>query len=729
MAPRTTSLSWYELNWPKDVDIDQITGLLRTLSSNRTTRHMRCVVLARKASIAHYIGLPRPDAPYLRQQIESFLPEIELVSCPAPNLPRQLVTQLQMTSRDRILSTQEPTNTSRALLGALQTVGKHESLAMTWVFGRSQSPEHVSQLGPAFSTIRSFFRVLLTSFLHGPTELDSIERTSLRQKHAAAAWKAAVFVSADAYNQVRQRQLVTQLTASLRSAEAPGVRLGSKSLRRPARLTANYKPWRLPLLVNWQELVGLLAWPIGSQNIAGLTRLTSRRLKVPAQIPSSERIVASSLAKRQRPIALLPADGLLHMHVMGPTGVGKSTLLLNLISQDITAGRGVVVIDPKGDLITEVLLRIPAERQADVVVLDPSEVDRPVGLNPLARADQPPTLIADDILAIFRKLYGSYFGPRTEDILHAGLLTLTSVPDMSLCNLPMLYTNAVFRNHLVNQLHDPIGLGTFWAWYETLSDRQRNAAIAPVMNKLRAFLLRPTIRRVIGQGKPSFNVSEVFTDQKIFLVSLAKGSLGSEASQLFGSLVVSQVWQAIQGRSRLPIEARTPAFVYIDEVQDYLHLPTDVAEVLVEARSYGVGMIMAHQHLGQLTKDLKSAVLSNARSRVYFQLAHDDAMFITKNSSLLKADDFENLTRFHAYLRVVHNNQVSNWMSGVTLPPPKPISDPATLKAVSRNHYGQDAAFIELELSRGLLPKSMVHPRPTPAIGHKRAHRKRALTR
>ena len=338
-------------------------------------------------------------------------------------------------------------------------------------------------------------------------------------------------------------------------------------------------------------------------------------------------------------------------------------------------------------------------------MLDPSDTSRPVGLNPLARAGKSSALIADDILGVFRKLYGSYFGPRTQDILHAGLLTLMTVPNMSLCALPALYTDAEFRSRLVARTKsDPLGLGSFWQWYEGLSPGERNTAIAPVMNKLRAFLLRPSIRLVMGQGAPKFAISDVFTKRKVLLVNLAKGSLGPEASQLFGSLVVSQVWQAAQGRANIPPERRRPAFVYVDEMQDYLSLPTDIGDVLAQARGYGVGLILAHQNLGQLPRDLKSGIMANARSRVCFQLEHDDAYIMAKRGELLTPGDFEKLPVHHIYAKLVHNGQVSDWMSGETLPPSEPTSDPSVLRQLSRERYGMAASEVEAEL-RGIISR------------------------
>lgn len=386
-----------------------------------------------------------------------------------------------------------------------------------------------------------------------------------------------------------------------------------------------------------------------------------------------------------------------HLHVLGPTGTGKSTLLLNGIVQDIVAGRAVVVIEPKGDLIGDVLHRIPAERVDDVVLIDPSD-ERPVGLNPLAAGPGSPELVADQLLGMFRSLYESSWGPRTNDILGASLLTLARTPNMTLCALPALLGNPRFRQQVVGGLDDPLALEPFWAAYESWSEAERTAAIAPVMNKVRPFLLRPQLRAILGQSRPRFTLRAVLAERKILLVNLAKGAIGGEAAALLGSLIVAQLWSAALSRTTVARERRAPAFIYIDEFQDYLHLPTDLGEALAQARSLGVGFVLAHQSLSQLAPSARSAVLANARSRICFQLAAEDARAVADGG--LPAADFRELPTFEVYAQLVAGGAVQPWCSGRTLPPPPPISTPAAIREASRRNYGVDRRTVDAELER-----------------------------
>ena len=324
-------------------------------------------------------------------------------------------------------------------------------------------------------------------------------------------------------------------------------------------------------------------------------------------------------------------------------------------------------------------------------------------------------------LAVFHGLNADNWGPRLQDILHAGLLTLTAQRDLTLCHLPLLYTNQGFRRRLVGAVQQDIALGPFWAWFNALSDAERATVLAPVMNKLRAFLLRPRVRAVLGQPTPRFHLRQVFTERKVLLVNLAKGLLGPEAASLLGSLVLSQLWQTTLGRAAIAPDRRHPVFVYVDEWQDYLRLPTDLAEVLAQSRSLGVGLTLAHQHLAQLDANMRAAVLANARSRVVYQTAHDDAALLVRGHAELAAEDIADLGPYEAYVQLVAGGAVSPFASARTLPPSPTCSDGVVLREQSRARYGVDRQVIETQLAAlinggGFEPSGPVGSRPRTSV-------------
>lgn len=527
--------------------------------------------------------------------------------------------------------------------------------------------------------------------------LDSEARQALRAKRSLPVWRAVGRVAVKASSPARQLVLLRELVAALRVAEAPGIRLLARRSA-PDRVDRFGQSWFAPLRLNSSELALVSGWPVGVSAELPIAR-SPRTLPPSKAIPQRGREIGVATSPgRERPIALSAWDGLRHLHALGPTGTGKSTLLLNLIVQDIEAGRGVVVIEPKGDLIAEVLARIPAARIDDVVLLDPSDEKQPVGLNPLALNGRPPELVADQLLRMFRGMYESSWGPRTNDILAASLLTLARTPGMTLCALPALLTDSGFRHRVVSALDDPIGLEPFWVGFEGWSEAERAAAVAPTMNRVRPFLLRPQLRAVLGQAEPRFDLAQVFTERKVLLVNLAKGILGGEGAALLGSLLLAQLWAAALRRSTIAPEHRHPVFVFIDEVQDYLRLPLDIGEALVQARGLGVGFVLAHQHLSQLDPATRAAVLTNARSRVCFQLAFEDGKTIA--SSPLSADDFHELPAFDVYAQLVAGGAVQPWCSARTLPAPAATSKPDELRQRSRERYGIDRRVVDAEIER-----------------------------
>jgi hypothetical protein len=278
-------------------------------------------------------------------------------------------------------------------------------------------------------------------------------------------------------------------------------------------------------------------------------------------------------------------------------------------------------------------------------------------------------------------------------------LTLAGVPGMTLAEVPLLLTDPGFRRPLIARLSDPVGLGPFWNWYNALSDGERLQAIGPVMNKLRTFLVRRRLRNILGQAEPQFNFDQALAHRSIVLVPLTKGLLGEESAALLGSLVVTRLWQAVQGRASLDPAERPVTFAYIDEFQDYLHLPMGVEAMLTQARGLGLGLTLAHQHLGQLPASVREAVLANARNRVIFQVAASDAQALARELAPdVAAIDLQNLGRFEVVARLSAGGQVMRPVTGRTLAAPPATGQAAAARLLSRARYGLDRAEVELAI-------------------------------
>jgi hypothetical protein len=699
----TAKLTWYRLRWPREAKPEQITQVFRLLAVSGA-QPVVIEAIGSVGSVEHRLAVPTGYSGGVSEQLRAALPGLAMERLPErPALTIRHAVELRLSTARRALRADDPSGVSRALLTALADVHRGEQLAMQWVLARPVAAVAV----PNRLTIldqESWIGALLLAPFSPPKQIDPEVRQALRHKQSEPGWRAIARIGVTSGSATRERQLVRQVIGALASSEAPSVGWWVRATN-ARRVNEAARSWRLPLRLNAGEVGLVSSFPIGLTSELPVSMLGSRLLAPSSAIRRTGRILGrAGFPGRERPLALTATDSLRHVHLLGPTGTGKSTLLLNFVVQDIDAGRGVVVADPKGDLIADILARIPEERISDVVVIDPTD-EQPVGLNPLAPGGRSPELVADQILGLWHALYSNSWGPRTADILNASLLTLARVPGMTLAALPVLLTDARFRRRILSKVDDPIGLGPFWAAYESWSEQQRSEAIAPSLNKLRPLLLRPEVRAVIGQARPRFELRQVFTKRKILLVNLRRGVLGPETSALLGSLVMSQLWQAILGRTAISPERRHPVTIVLDEFQTYLHLPVDLADALAQARGLGASFHLAHQFLHQLDPAMRSSVLANAQSRVAFRLPSEDARVLASGSALAP-EDFQGLGAYQAYAQLVANETVQPWCSLATLPAPKPISDPAVVQAAVRERYGIPRTEVETELHKLFVGRS-----------------------
>lgn len=660
--------------------------------------HVPAVVVATAPADGDDSGLQQPEV----TKTTNLFDAISGISDDSSKQAFTVAAQVRISrSRQLPLGADDPDVAVRAVLGALAQTRRGEQLRLQLVLGSRTHPT----LPPSHDAI--------AGGRAAPLKAATVQRAE------QPGFGCALRIAASAGTSARAHSLVSQVGAALQSRQAPGVRVNLSRVSPRSVALAN-SPFLWPLWLSVSDLTTLTGWPVSSDQDAALPGIRPRHPRLLPALPvhatkGRGRVVYGDSVDafdspdrvdhghrhpsgRQREISQPVPDTLQHRHILGPTGVGKSTLLGNLVLQDAAAGRGGVVIDPKGDLVDDLLARIPDSRAGDVVVLDAAST-RPVGFNPLQSID--PNLAADGILAVFHSLHGDGLGPRSSDILHAASLTLARRGDASLVLLPVLLTNTGFRRSVVGSVAsaDPMGLGAFWAGFEAMSLAERDAATRPLLNKLRPILLRPSLRAVFGQRRPAISIEEIITGNKILLVRLGKDRIGAEAAQLLGSLIVAQLWQAILGRSSVPAAQRVPFMVTIDEVQDYLRLPGSLADALAQARGLGVAITAAHQHRGQLAR-LVDDLDANTATKVVFRLTGRDAHAVARDHAggVLEAADLTALPAFHAYLRPLVNGSLAPWVSLRTRPLSPPLRDPRRLQAASEARYGQALTDIERDL-------------------------------
>lgn len=696
--PSQSQLVFSGLYLPRPLDPVMVLRFLARLASERDAPRVVLEVRADEAGVRHLLGVRATDMHVLRRMFTDLIPG-GVLTTPKPDIthPRPSV---EATGRLRIhppglpLLTDTAEATTRALLSALATrLHADEALVVQVVLGPRRAPRTVPAHAPApdASLIQ-----LLTGGVH-PASAET--RSRMKERVSQGGFAATIRLGAASPDPGRRRRFMMSLLSSLSTAQSPGVRIDL--IREQAKALNEVRlPWRWPLHLSVSELVGLLGWPLGGDDLPGLPSAHPKALRAAQAVHTGPRVFAASAAPGDdRLIGISPEDQMYHGVTYGPSGSGKTRgVLLHLILADIEAGHPVAVLDPKRQLIDDILARIPDHRLNDVVELDASD-DVPVGFNPLDVTGRDPDVVVDGILAVFEAVFREGWGPRTGDIFSACLRTLAraSTPQRpaTLVDLPRLLTDPKFRRTQVGRVRGDLALVGFWAWYEAQSPQAQAAVIAPPLNKLRQFLLRPALIRMLDQRNGKFRLRDIFAQNKIVLVPLNEGLIGPGTASLLGSLIISDIWQATQERASDPKAANRPAMVYIDEAPRFLNLPVSLADALAVSRSLSVGWFLAAQFRSQFPASLKAAVDMNARSKVIFATEFEDARDTAKLTRDLTTEDFLSLPRFHAYANLVADGHPSGWALVKTLSPPPATTDPETVRATARANYASEPQAID----------------------------------
>jgi DNA helicase HerA-like ATPase len=377
----------------------------------------------------------------------------------------------------------------------------------------------------------------------------------------------------------------------------------------------------------------------------------------------------TNFRNQQKIFGIQQNDRVSHIYIIGKTGTGKSTLLETLIRQDIKSGQGLALLDPHGDLVEKVLTTMPEHRKDDLIYFNVPDSSQPLGFNPLERIPpQKRAFAASGLIEVFKKIWADSWGPRLEHILRNALLALLDQPQATLADVLRLLDDRSFRKDTVAQVYNP-QVRDFWLReYEGYPSRFRAEAVAPIQNKVGAFLADPILNRILTQTKSAFDLRRVMDEGKILLVNLAKGKIGMDTAALLGALLVSRIGMAALSRAEMPEENRRDFYLYLDEFPSFTTL--SLATMLSELRKYRLGLILSHQHLSQLDPQVRDAVLGNVGTIISFRLGLVDAEILAKEFyPELTAADLVNLPNLHIYLRLMVDGVVSRPFSAETLAP------------------------------------------------------------
>jgi hypothetical protein len=710
------SLIAYELQLPNVIEPTEITDWLSSLAALTHAPRFALLpqppvvfeVLATAAGVRFFVHMPSDMRGALLASFRSALPSVRLRECEAVGLPLGRCSQaaeVHLAGRLRQLAVDRQQLTSRSMLAALQPLGGEASIRWQWIVTGAGTPEPLEQPDRDQS-------VPWWLEAHAPSDADELRAARLKQRLPMLHATGRLIVQADTRAAVNG--LFGRSWGAIRLLNTPGARLVRSwwpAVVVRARADGYWLPvlwW--PLRLNSAELGGLLALPLGESPLPGLPLGLTRQVPPPIELPSVGTVLADATYPGiDRPLALATADRLMHVACLGPTGTGKSTLMMNMALQDVERGDGLAVLDPKADMAADLLRRLPDKRWDDVIIVNPSDTDCPVGFNVLASdgSEAGRELAVDHVLHVFHEHWKEFWGPRTDAILRAGLLVLANAkaPNgaaFTVCELPALLTDVAFRRYATEQPTVPAAVHEFWRWFDGLSAAERTQVVGPVLNKLTALTQRTPLRLLLGQSD-GLDLRAVIRDRKVLVMPLSRGLVGAETAALLSSLMMSSLWQAALNRVRVPAAQRHPYWLFVDEAAEVVRLPLDLADVMAEARGLGVGLTLAMQHLSQLPAPVRNAMLATVRSQVVFQLEPADARALAKSfAPTLSEDDLTNLPAHEVALRLSVGGRTSRPTTGLTRPLPEPTSDSGELRARSRTHYGRPRHEVEAGLAARL---------------------------
>ncbi|MBI3115184.1 MAG: type IV secretion system DNA-binding domain-containing protein [Candidatus Kerfeldbacteria bacterium] len=390
-----------------------------------------------------------------------------------------------------------------------------------------------------------------------------------------------------------------------------------------------------------------------------------------------------------------------HLYVIGKTGMGKSTMLENMVVQDIRNGHGLALVDPHGDAVEKILDYIPSNRVNDVIYFNPADIDHPIAFNVLESVD--PThrhLVSSGLIAIFKKLWIDSWGPRLEYVLRNTILALIEYPGSTLLGVTRMLVDKNYRSKVIAKLTDPI-VKAFWVdEFNAYSNQFRTEAVSPIQNKVGQYLSSSIIRNIVGQPQSSVDLRDAIDSGKIILMNLAKGRIGEDNSQLLGAMLITKLQLAAMSRINIAESERRDFFLYVDEFQNFA--TESFANILSEARKYRLNLIIAHQYIEQLTEEVRAAVFGNVGTLVCFRIGAADSEFLQKEfDPVFSESDLVNLTKYDVYLKLMINGLASDPFSATTLPPiSRHEGNAETVIRVARERYASPRERVEEKIAR-----------------------------
>ena len=645
------------ISFPKgqDIEVEETEQLLLMLSYCQYPASFEIVATERE--IAVQFVCREPDLAHVRSQLKAYFPNVTLQDRTEhldELLDNEYACTLDFGLEEEFM---RPLNMPKkfdldpliGLLGGLEYMERGERGVVQILFTGTDKPW-------AESVIRSVTVANGDAFFGDSPEMVSLAE----QKIAGPFFAVTIRAIAGANTERRSESILSHLSNGLiQMSRSQGNALLPLNTYEGADSDLLLRQsHRLGMLLNSRELATFVHFPSASVVSSKLSQDVGKTKQAPAAASGNPFVLGVNEHQGKQSLVTVSAEQRLrHMHIIGATGTGKSTLLLNLISQDIANGEGLALLDPHGDLIDQVLVRVPAQRLQDVILLDPSDTEFPVGFNILTtHSEIEKDILSSDLVSAFRRLSTSWGDQMTSVLANTILAFLESTKGGTLIDLRRFLIEKNYRDAFLKTVSDTHILYYWQREYPLL----KSSSIGPILTRLDSFLRPKIVRNMVAQKK-SLDFEQILNGKKILLVKLSQGLIGNENSYLLGTFIVSKIHQAAMARQAQAIADRTNFYLYIDEFQHFI--TPSMASILSGARKYHLGLVLAHQDMQQLVKEdgeLAGSVMANAGTRICFRVGDSDAKRFEDGFSFFDAADLQNLKTGEAIVRIDRPDQDCN---------------------------------------------------------------------
>ncbi len=712
---------------PKDNEIkidaaEQMFAALYSLKNEglhavlKPEEHFAFEIVALKENIAFYVTAPKELKDLIEKQIYGAYPSAEIEEVEEYNIFSQggkvafaSLTLASPTFYPIKIFKDLPTDTLSLLTSALSKMSDGEGAIVQFLL--EPAGESWQRAGEKFvaDTKKRESDPQKASYHHDPKKLDAIET-----KASKPGFKVALRIVVSSTDARKANSHLTNIIGSFAQFSSPtnSFKKGRIFFKQLFMIDFIYRYMPLfsrnAFILNSEELATVLHFPNKTVETHHVQWLKAKSAPAPASIATQGLRLGSSIYRgSKKEIFISEKDRQRHTYIVGKTGTGKSEFLKDMILQDIRAGKGIAVLDPHGELVEDIMQLIPPERAEEVVYFNPSDTERPMGLNIMeADTEDQMHFVVGSIISLMYKLYDPHktgiIGPRFEHAIRNAMLTIMAEPGATFIELVRCLTDQKYVQELLPKVKDPV-VRRYWTdQIAQTSDFHKSEVLDYIVSKFGKFITNKVMRNIIGQSKSAFNFREVMDSGKILLVNLSKGKLGEEDAKFLGLILVPKILTAAMSRQDMPMEQRRDFYLYVDEFQNYA--TEDFAVILSEARKYRLNLIVANQFVAQIEEDVKNAVFGNVGTMVTFRVGVPDANFLQHEfAPVFTENDLTNIEKYHVYIKTIVNNEpVPPFSMDLTrdVEGEKALMDPKRaelIRELSRVKYGRPRDIVEQE--------------------------------